>query len=103
MKAIDITEKLNFEEKPQLKIKDKVLAVYNDATALLEIVAKVSDKKNMKVQDIKAVCETLFAESEREKLEALHLNLTDYTVVVQAAIELIVGDNSGETQTPATT
>lgn len=102
MKAINITEKLHFEEKPHLKINDTILTVNNEAAAVLEIIAKMSDSEKIKTQDIISVCNAIFDESERKKLNALHLSLTDYMTVIQSAIELIVGDSSGETLTPAT-
>ena len=40
-KIIDITDKLNFEQKPQIKIKDTVLTVNDEAVALLEILPKL--------------------------------------------------------------
>lgn len=41
-KIIDITDKLNFEQKPQIKIKDTVLTVNDEAVALLEILPKLN-------------------------------------------------------------
>ena len=40
-KIIDITDKLNFEQKPQIKIKDTVLTVNDEAVALLEILSLI--------------------------------------------------------------
>lgn len=96
MKVTDITEKLNFEEKPQIKIKDTVLTVNNEAAAILEVISK---SENMKAQDIKTISNIIFDETERRKLDELHLNLTDYMIVIQSAAELVAGTASGETQT----
>lgn len=96
MKVIDITEKLNFEEKPKLKIKDTVIEVNNEATTVLKILPKV---ENMKTDDIEEICGYLFEPSEMEKLNALHLDFVDYMTVIKNAVKAIVGTaDEGETK-----
>jgi hypothetical protein len=96
MKVIDITEKLNFEEKPKLKIKDTVIEVNNEAVTVLKIIPKVED---MKADDIADICSYLFEPSETEKLNALHLDFKDYMTVIQSAVKAITGTaDEGETK-----
>lgn len=95
MKVIDITEKLNFDEKPKLKIKDTLIEVNNEATAVLKIIPKV---EKMTSNDIEDVCSYLFEPSEIEKINALHLDFSDYMTVIQSAVKAITGDTEqGET------
>lgn len=95
MKVIDITEKLNFDEKPKLKIKDTFIEVNNEATAVLKIIPKV---EKMTANDIEDVCNYLFEPSEIEKINALHLDFKDYMTVIQSAVKAIMGDTEqGET------
>lgn len=96
MKVIDITEKLNFEEKPQIKIKDMMITVNNEAATILKILPKL---EKMTPEDIEAICNFIFEPSELEKINALHLAFDDYITVVKSAIKLITGDDVGETQT----
>ena len=102
MKVTDITEKLNFEEKPQIKIKDTVLTVNNEAAAILEAISKSENMEGHNIKtlsSLKAICDIIFDETERRKLDEFHLNLTDYITVIQSAVELVAGTASGETQT----
>ena len=45
MKVIDITEKLNFTEKPKIIIRGTEITVNNSAVTMLKIMPKVSKKK----------------------------------------------------------
>lgn len=101
-KIIDITDKLNFEQKPQLKIKNTVLTVNNEAVALLEILPKLNG--NVTPETISDMCNILFDEQEMQKIKELKLNFEDFTTLVQSAIELVAGgEEAGETVTLATT
>lgn len=100
-KIIDITDKLNFEQKPQIKIKDTVLTVNDEAVALLEILPKLNG--NVTPETINDMCQVLFDDSEMKKIKALKLNFEDFTSLVQSAVELVAGSEPGETVTPATT
>ena len=84
-KIIDITDKLNFEQKPQIKIKDTVLTVNDEAVALLEILPKLNG--NVTPETISDMCNILFDESEMQKLKKLKLNFEDFTTLVQSALK----------------
>ena len=101
-KIIDITEKLNFEEKPKLKVKEIEVEVNNSAVDILQIMPKIENPSN---SDLISIYETLFEKSERKKVEALKLNIRDFTSFISEAIVLVTGseDEQGETVTPATT
>lgn len=104
-KMIDITEKLNFEQKPQIKIKDDFLTVNDEATVMLEIMP-IIEKDSSSSADIYRVCKMLFSDEDFKKIEKLHLNFKDFTTLVKTAITLVTGksdDDSGEEETHATT
>ena len=42
-KLIDITDKLNFEEKPSVRVKNVDLAINNDAVSMLKVAALFED------------------------------------------------------------
>lgn len=98
-KIIDITEKLNFKEKPQIKIKDTVLTVNNEAVAILEVIPKLNEK--MTLETIESICNVIFELSEIEKIKELKLDIDDFIVVIESAIQVISSDNNnmGETVT----
>lgn len=93
MKKIDITEKLSFDKKPVLVIKDKELEVDNSAMTVLKIMGMIgNDEPSPK--DIGEAYEILFSPKDRKKLDALNLGFTDLIAVIQAAVSLITGETS---------
>lgn len=91
-KVVDITEKLNYEENPIIKVRDKEIEVNTDAATMLQIMGILSDNENPSPKDIISMYELMFAEEERKKIEQLKLNFADFTTVVYTAINLITGD-----------
>lgn len=106
-KIIDITEKLNFEEKPIIKVKDVEIAANNDAVTMLKAIAVFDDKdKKIDVNGILTLYKLLFDEENRQKIENLKLSMEDFsTLIIESAQLLINGEepDEGETPTPATT
>ena len=96
-KIIDITDKLDFEENPRLKVKDIELEVDASAENLLKVMGLATDEPTAK--DVLEMCEIIFTKESKKKLDSLHLNFKDYTTVVMAAINLASGsenEQSGE-------
>ena len=95
MRTVDITEKLNFEEKPELVIKGVHIKVNNDAMTMLKIMGNFSN-----MDESEAVTESvdlLFEEKEQKKLQKMNLSFGDFMTVIQEAMDLIrSGENSGE-------
>ncbi len=104
-KIIDITEKLNFEEKPKIIIKGEKYEINDSATAMLKVIPLLEDENGVTASVINKTYETIFPEKEREKIDKLNLNFEDFTTLVMTAVQTIAGhsDNEGETPTPATT
>ena len=103
-KLIDITDKLNFEEKPSVRVKNVDLAINNDAVSMLKVAALFEDG-NGKSKDVIEMYHLLFDESEREKIEKLKLNMHDFNALISESGKIATGDlkDEGEAQTPATT
>lgn len=100
-KIIDITDKLNFEQKPQLRIKDTILSVNNEAIAFLTILPKLNG--DITLEAVNEMCSILFDRQEIQKIKDLNLNLKDFIILIQSAIELIAGEKEmGETATHTT-
>lgn len=101
-KIIDITDKLNFEQKPQIKIKDTVITVNDEATSILKIMPKFNG--DVTPEAINEICEVLFEPSELKKINSLKLNFKDFMTLIESATDLITGGiEPGETATLATT
>lgn len=102
-KIVDITDKLNFEEKPKIVIKGVEIEVSNKAVDVLKITPTLQ-KEKLDPKDIYSLYQVLFPEESREKIEAFGLDFDDFsTVILQAAMVIASGDNEGEAQTPTTT
>lgn len=103
-KIIDITNKLNFDEKPKLVIKGTEIEVNNDAISFIKAIALFDSENDISSSDILSALELLFDEENREKIAKLHLSFVDLSTVIKTATELIAdNDSEGEIQTPATT
>lgn len=103
-KIIDITNKLNFEEKPKILVKGTEIEVNNDAISFIKTVALFDSEDSIKTSDILSALELLFDEENREKIAKLHLSFVDLSTLIRTATDLIADEDSeGEIQTPATT
>lgn len=93
-KAVDITEKLAFDENPKLLIKGKELEVKADAPTVLKVMGLLdSDSPNAK-EIIKAY-ELILPEKSRKAIDSMNLSFGDLIIVIREAIQLIIGDTSG--------
>ena len=98
-KIIDITEKLELNENPKIKIKGEKKEVNSDASTVIKLMGCMKDSENIKPETINDMYEFLFDKKERKKLEELKLSFKDLNVLVEAAINLVVGgaeENEGE-------
>lgn len=90
-KIIDITERLDFEESPKLKIKGTAYEINDDAPTMLKIMQLMGDGSNVTGKDIITMYELVFPAKERTKLDKLKLKFKDFQTVVMAAIDLAAG------------
>ena len=104
-KVIDITDKLNFDEKPKIKVKGEEFVINDSARTILEIQSLT--KNGMSAENINKAYELLFSQESRAEIDKFELNIKDFTILVAIAIKISSGavDNEpeGEAQTPATT
>lgn len=107
-KIIDITNKLNFEEKPIIKVKDIEIEANNDAVTMLKVVALFGENgEGVAIKDVLTVYNLLFDKENRKKIESLKLSMEDFSTLVMESAQLIMNNgekpDEGETATPATT
>lgn len=92
-KVIDITEKLNFEENPKLKIKDAEIEVNTDATTVLTLMQIIGDEEGTpSAKKMMEMFELIFPENSRKTLDKMRLNFADLTTVIEAAMTLVMGE-----------
>ena len=106
-KIYDITDKLSFEENPKILVKGEELEVNTDAQTVLILMNTISGAGDVAAVNI--LCEHVFTKEAQEKLNAMKLNFSDYSKVVNAGLDLAIGRDPGEEeeqgneQTPAMT
>lgn len=96
-KVVDITEKLNFDSNPKIKIKGKEYEVNADAETVLRIMGLFKDTGDIAPSDIQVMYDLVFSEKTRKEIQKLGLQFNDFQVVVNAAVNLIV-DNGEDKQ-----
>lgn len=89
-----LTEKLNFEDNPQIQIKDKTITVKADAETALKLV-DILDREGEMRASIKA-SELLFSPRDQKAIAGLNLNMRDYGVLLRTAIALCLGNDPDE-------
>ena len=94
-KVIDITEKLTFDESPSLKIKGKVLEVNADAPTMLKVMGLMGGG-NPGPKEIVDMYEIMFPEKSRKEIEKMKLGFGDLITVVEAAVDLIIGEENSQ-------
>lgn len=99
---IDITDKLDFAKKPELRIKDVTVTVNDEATAVLKILPLAAEDTAKNIEEIVAL---LFSTEDIEKIKALGLSFKGYMSFVEQAISVATGGmgDEGEAPTRATT
>ncbi len=104
MTVVDITDKLNFDESPALRIKGRILKVNADAPTMLKIMSKVSDLDSSNPKQIMEMYELLFPRKTREELDKIKLSFGDLLTVIQEGISLVTGTGApmGEAVAPGT-
>lgn len=92
-KVVDITDKLTFDGNPKLAIKGKELEVNADAPTMLKVMGLMGSG-DPGPKEIVDVYEMMFSEKSKKEIEKMKLNFKDLIVVVEAAVGLIIGEDS---------
>lgn len=90
-KTINITEKLNFEENPKIKIQNEKFEINADATTILKIIGNMSEEKMNEPSTVVEMYELLFTKKDRKRIEELKLSFADFQVLISTAIQLVTG------------
>lgn len=92
--TVDITEKLSFEKRPVLLIRNERLTVNDSAKSMLKVMGNFETKSA--IEAVTESVDILFSPKDKKKLENMHLNYRDYATVVKAAMSLVQGKNPNE-------
>lgn len=92
-RIVDITDKLSFDGNPSLVIKGKTLEVNADAPTMLKVMGLMGANEPGP-KEIVDMYEMMFPDKSKREIEKLKLGFNDLIVVVEAAVGLIIGENS---------
>lgn len=99
-KVVDITEKLSFDGNPALQIRGEVIEVNADAPTMLKIMNLMQTDASVDDMELfNQAYDLVFSEESKKKIDDMKLLFTDWTTVIQEAIDLIIGsgdEKSGE-------
>lgn len=101
-KIIDITDKLNFEERPKFRVKGIEFEANNDAVTIIKVTAILQEES----VDILAAYNLLFDKENQKIIESMKLNMNDFMALIMEVAMSVINDGEkleGETPTPATT
>lgn len=106
-KTLNITDKLSFDTKHILQIKDVEIVVNADAATMLELMDASESMDTNSAPFIKKSMKLLFSDEGTKKLQELNLSLADLAIVIKAASDLAVAneneDDEGNVPLPTTT
>lgn len=92
-----LTEKLKFEENPQIEIKGKKVTVKAEAETALKLFDLLETEGETKAT-FKAA-DLLFSEKDKKYIDSLKLSMSDYSILLRTAMDLCVGNDPDEDQT----
>ena len=91
-----LTDKLKFEENPQIEVKGKILTVQADAETVLKLMDVVNSKGE--VEGALEAISLLFSKADQKTINSLKLSMADYTTLVATAMQLAVGEDPDAVQ-----
>lgn len=96
-KVVDITDKLSFDGNPALLIKGEEIEVNADAPTMLKIMNLMQADKNVDEMELfNQAYDLVFSAESKKKIDDMKLLFTDWTTVIRAAIDLIIGADGDE-------
>lgn len=95
-KIVDITEKLDFDSNPKIKIRDKEFEVNTDAEVVLKVMGQFGENGNISPSAMVKIYNLIFSEADRDEINKLKLKFNDFTTLINAATNLIIGEEEGE-------
>ncbi|MDO4327129.1 MAG: hypothetical protein Q4E24_14035 [bacterium] len=89
-RRLDITDRLSFEENPILVVRGEELEVNQDAPTMLKVMGMMGSGE-VGPEKVLEAYSLIFPEESQKKIEKMKPNFQDLMVLVEAAVEMIVG------------
>ena len=86
-----LTDKLAFDEEPQIEIKGKRVTVKSDAITVLKLMDLLT--KQDTTQAAIQAAEILFSDKDRKTIDSLKLSFKDYVTLLTTAMSLAAGED----------
>lgn len=86
-----LTDKLKFNEKPQVEVNGKILTVNNEATTVLELLDIVENKGNF--AGAVSALDLLFSAKDKKVIENLGLSMEDFSTFMGVCMDLALGND----------
>lgn len=92
-KRRDITNKLSFDGNPCLVIKGEDIEVNADAPTVLKAMG-IFTSEDTGADDIATICDLIFSEESKKKLEAIKPSFNDLIIIIEEAIMLVTEEET---------
>ena len=89
-----LTDKLTFNDDPQIEIKGKVITVKSDAETVLKLLDIVQNEGEAKGALL--AVDLLLSDKDKKTLNSLHLKMKDYLIFTEAMVDLALGNDPDE-------
>ena len=93
-KIVDITDKLSFDGNPCLMVRGEKLEVNADAPTMLKIIGLMNtENTGAEIENLNKAYELVFPEESRNAIDAMKLSFKNWSTLIEAAMNLIMGDD----------
>ena len=86
-----LTDKLQFDEKPQVEVKGKKLTIDNSAVTVLKLMDTVQNAGEL--EGARSVLDLLFSDKDKKTIESLNLSIGDYIKLCEVCMDLALGND----------
>ena len=87
----NLTDKLNFEENPQIEVKNKVITVKADAETVLSLLDLLQTRGELAASQ--EAPSLLFSPKDLKTIKDLKLSFKDYSTLIEVAVNLALGED----------
>ena len=90
----NLTDKMNFNDDPEIEVNGKVFTVKSDAVTVLKVMTLAKEKG-----EVEALVESfglLFSDKDQKAIEKMNLKMDDYITLMQVALALATGEDPDE-------
>lgn len=89
-----LTDKLSFNDDPQVEIKGKIITVKSDAETVLKLLDIVQN--GGEIAGTVSAVDLLLSEKDKKTLKGLNLKIADYMKFTETIVDLALGNDPDE-------